>query len=186
VLRVQSSEVCIVMKKLFCPVILLLSAGPLLAQSAPPPTNPPSQTRPARRGGQEPCWQQAGVEKSVMEQVWTIGRDARSQVEAVCSNSSLTPQQRNQQTREIREKAMQKRDGLMTADQSKALTACQQTRGGNHPGGGGMHEGGMHEGAAGGCGEMARTGSRPGGSANRVPGNGTTNSPPSSQSSPRN
>ena len=78
------------MKKLFCAVVFLLCAGPLLAQSAPPTTNPSSQTRPARRGGQEPCWQQAGVEKSVMEQIGAIVHDARSQVEAVCSNSSLT------------------------------------------------------------------------------------------------
>ena len=173
-----------VSRKLFCRLVFLLCAGPLVAQSTPPTTNPSSQTRPARRGGGEPCWQQAGIEKSVMEQVWTVGRDARSQVEAVCSNSSLTPQQRSQQAREIREKAMQKRDSLMTADQSKALTACQQARGGNHSGGG-MHEGGMHEGGGGGCGEMARAGSRPGGT-NRAPGNGTSNPPPSNQSSPQN
>jgi len=173
-----------VSRKRFCPLVFLLCAGPLLAQSAPPTTNPSPQTRPARRGGQEPCWQQAGIEKSVMEQVWTVGRDARSQVEAVCSNSSLTPQQRGQQAREIREKAMQKRDSLMTADQSKALTACQQARGGNQSGGG-MHEGGMHEGGGGGCGEMARAGSRPGG-ANRAPGSGTSNPPNSNQSSPQN
>jgi hypothetical protein len=160
--------------KLFCPLILLLGAGPLLAQSAPPATNPPSQNRPMRRGGQEPCWQQAGIEKSVMEQVWTIGRDARSQVEAVCSNSSLTPQERHRQAREIREMAMQKREGLMTADQKKTLMACQQQRNRNHPG-----SGAEHEGAWGGCGEMPRAGSRPGGSANQTPGNGTSNPPQS-------
>ena len=158
--------------KLFCQVILILSAWPLLAQSAPPAT--PSQTRPARRGGQEPCWQQAGIEKSVMEQVWAIGRDARSQVEAVCSNSSLTPQEKHRQAREIREMAMQKREGLMTADQKKTLMACQHQTSGNHPG-----SGAEHEGARGGCGEIPRAGSRPGGSANQTPGNGSSNPPPS-------
>lgn len=172
-----------VSRKLFCPfvVLLLLCTGPLLAQSAPPTTAPPSQTRPGRGGGQGSCLQQAGIEKSVMEQIHSIARDARSQVESVCSNSSLTPQQKQQQVREIREQALHKREGLMTADQEKALMACQQARSGNHPGGGGPHEG-----LGGGCGEMPRNGSRPGGSPNRAPGNGTSNPPPSNQSSPQN
>jgi hypothetical protein len=161
------------MRKLFCPVVFLLCAAPLLAQSAPPATNPPSQNRPARRGGQESCGQQAGIEKSVMEQIRTIGHDARSQVESICSDSSLTPQQKQQKAREIREQAMEKRDALMTADQRKALRACQQQRSGNHAGGG------EHQGAGGGCGEMPRTG-RPGGSPNGAPGNGNGTSNPRS------
>lgn len=174
------------MRIFFCPFVLLLCAGSLLAQNTPPatnPTNPPAQNRPARRGGQEPCWQQAGIEQSVMEQIHTIAREARSEVEAVCSNSSLTPQQKNQQAREIREKAMHKREGLMTADQEKTLRACQQEQRGNHPGNGGMHEGGMHEGmgGGGGCGEMPRGGSRPGSAPN-----GTANPPAPAQSSPQN
>lgn len=186
----MTSEVSIMPRKSFCAVVLILCtglmcAGPLLAQSTPqttnPPANPPAQNRPARRGGQEPCWQQAGIEQSVIEQIRTIAREARSQVEAVCSNSSLTPQQKQQQAREIREKAMQKREGLMTADQEKTLKTCQQEQHENHPGNGGMHQGGMHEGmGAGGCGEMPRAGSRPGG----APG-GTSNPPASNQSSPQ-
>jgi hypothetical protein len=121
--------------------------------------------------------QRAGMEKSVMEQIHSIVRDAHSQVESVCSNSSLTPQQKQQQVREIRERALQKRDGLMTADQQKALLACQQARNGNHAGAGGPHEGGPHQGLGGGCGEMPNNGSRPRGSANRTPGSGTGNPP---------
>jgi len=172
------------LRKLYCPVVFLLCAGPLLAQSAPPTTNPPSQIRPARRGGQGSCLQQAGIDRSVMEQIGSIVRDARSQVESVCSNSSLTPQQKQQQVREIREQAMQKREGLLTADQQKALMACQQERGGYHPGSGGPHEG-M---GGGGCGEMPRGGSRPFGSPNGAPGsgNGTSNPPSPNQSSPQN
>jgi hypothetical protein len=181
-----------VTRNFFCPVVFLLCAGPLLAQSTPPttnpPANPPAQNRPARRGG-EPCWQQAGIEKSVMEQVWTVGREARSEVETVCSNSSLTPQQKIQQAREIRQKAMHKREELMTTDQEKTLRACQQEQRGNHPGNGGMHEGGMHEGmgGGGGCGEMPRGGSRPSGAPNGSGnGNGTGTPPAPTQSSPQN
>ena len=165
------------LKKLFCSPVFLLCAGLLLAQTAPSTNPPSSQTRPMRGGGQGACMQQAGIEKSVMEQIHSIVRDAHSQVENVCSNSSLTPQQKQQQVREIRERAMQKRDGLMTADQQKALMACQQARNGNHAGGGGAHEGGLHEGLGGGCGEMPHNGSRAGGSANRVPSSGTSNPP---------
>jgi Spy/CpxP family protein refolding chaperone len=171
------------LRTIFGSVVLIACAGSLLAQSTPPTTNPPAQNRPARRGG-EPCWQQAGIEQSVMEQIHAIARDARSEVEAVCSNSSLTPQQRNQQAREIREKAMQKREGLITADQEKTLRACQQEQRENHPGNGGMHEG--HEGMGGrGCGEMPRGGSHPGVAPNGT-GNGNNNPPAPSQSSPQN
>lgn len=159
------------LRRPFCFVALLLfGAWPSLAQSAPPPANPPTQMRPARR---EPCWQQAGIDKSVMEQRWSIERDTRSQVEAVCSNSSLTPQQKRQQVREIRQQAHQKMEGLVTADQEKALAACQQERGGNRSGGGGARAE-----AGGGCGEWPRGGPHPGGSPNGAPGNGGTNPPP--------
>lgn len=165
------------LKKLFCSLAFLLGAGLLLAQTSPSTNPPSSQTRPMRGGGQGACMQQAGIEKSVMEQIHSIVRDAHSQVENVCSNSSLTPQQKQQQVREIRERAMQKRDGLMTADQQKALAACQQARNGNHAGAGGAHEGGLHEGLGGGCGETPHNGSRPGGSANRGTSSGTSTPP---------
>ena len=115
-------------------------------------------------GGQGACMPQAGIEKSVMEQIHSIVHDAHSQVESVCSNSSLTPQQKQQHLREIRERAMQKRESLMTADQQMTRMACQLARNGNHAGAGGPHEGRPHEGL-----EWARlrcptTGSRPGGS----------------------
>jgi len=157
---------------------LLSCAATLLAQSTPPATNPPAQAQPMRRGG-EPCWRQVGIEKSVIEQVQSIQRDARSQVESVCSNTSLTPQQKRQQVREIHQQAMQKRESLITADQQKALTSCQQSRSGRPNGAG------PHEGMAGGCGEMPHNGAQPGGSPNTGEGNGNTPAPPN-QSSPQN
>ncbi len=172
-----------ILGKLFCPAVFLLCCATMVGQNTSP-MSPPSQNPPMHRGGQEPCWQQAGIDRSVMEQVWTVGHDAHQQVESVCSNSSLTPQQRQQQAREIREQAMQKRDGLLTADQRKALMTCQQERGGHAMGGGGAH-GGMHEGMGGGCGEMSHNGSRPGGSPNAAPGGGS-NPPQPNQSSPQN
>jgi len=157
--------------KFFCPVVFLLFAATLSAQSTPPATNSPAQ-QPARRGGQENCMQQAGIDRSVMEQIRTVGHDARSQVDSICSNSSLTPQQRQQQAREVRERAMQKRDSLMTPEQRTAVKECQQQKSGNHAGEGG----GMHEGIGGGCGEMPRGASH----RNGYPNGGGSSNPPSS------
>ena len=175
------------LKAILGSAVLLACTMPLMAQNTPPATNPgtnpPAQNRPARPGG-ETCWQQAGIDQSVMEQMHSIARNARSEVEAACSNSSLAPQQRNQQAREIREKAMLKRQELITADQEKTLRACQQERRSeNHSGNGGMHEG--HEGMGGrGCGEMPRGGSHPGTAPN---GSGNGGNPPApTQSSPQN
>lgn len=159
-------------KALSLAVSLFLFSTISLAQNSPstlPSTQPPA----GRRGG-PPCWQQAGIEKSVMEQRWASERETRSQVEAVCSNTSLTPQQKNQQVRDIRQQARQKMEGLVTPEQEKALTACQQQRGMNHPGG----AGGRQWAGGGGCGEMPNSGSpnsgsRPSGAPNGAPGNGS-------------
>lgn len=154
-------------------------------QNSASPQNQPQQPQNLRRGNWTPCWQQAGIQKSVMEQRWALERETRSQVEAVCSNSSLTPQQKREQVREIRQQGRQKMEGLVTPEQEKALTACQQEHGMGHPGGG-MHEGmggcgewqgGPHPGApAGGAGSGNGAGSGSGaGSAN-----GSGNPPPPS------
>lgn len=128
------------------------------------------------RGG-TPCWQQAGIDKSVMEQRWALEKDTRSQVEAVCSNSSLTAQQKQQQAREIRQQSKTKMEGLVTSDQEKALTACQQQHGMNHSGmgsGGSQPNGAGREG--GGCGEWPHNGARPNGATGGTGGSG--NPPP--------
>ena len=156
--------------KLFLALALsALFSATLFAQGVPPPTNPSGPTRMGRGG--TPCWQQAGIDKSAMERRWALERDTRSQVEAVCSNSSLTPQQKQEQAREIRRQSKQKMEGLITADQEKALTACQQQRGMNHNGmGGSSHEGGA--GREGGCGEWPHNGAHSngaGGSGNPPP-----------------
>lgn len=165
--------------KLPCFLAFIFLASALCAQITPSPTSPPPQTRP-RQGHQPSCMQQAGIEESVIEQIQSIARDARSQVDSICSNSSLTPRQKRQQVRDIRQQAMQKRASLITADQQQALTACQQARSANHP-----NNGRQHEGLGGGCGELPPHGSRPGGSDSGASGNESGTPPPSSQSSPQ-
>ena len=118
--------------------VLLCSAGLSAAQGGASPSN-----------RQEPCWKQAGISQSVMEQRHSVERDAHSQVESVCQNSSLTPQQKQEQVREIRQQVQQKLDALITSEQQSTLHACQQQRGAN----GSSHERQTRRGA-GPCGNM--------------------------------
>jgi len=140
----------------FSIVSLLFSAGFVFAQNSAPPSARPRQ---------EPCWKQAGISPSVMEQHHAIELDRRSQVETVCQNSSLTPQQKQQQVREIRQQAQQKMDALITPEQQSTLHACQQQRGMN-----GSSNGGQHPGGAMPCGNFGSSQGRQGPSNGRAPG----------------
>jgi hypothetical protein len=92
----------------------------------------------------------------VIEQRHAIERNTHSQIEGVCGNSSLTPRQKQQQAREIRQEGQQKMDALVTPEQLSTLHACQQQRAANHP----MNEG--HPGGAGPCGNFASSQGRQG------------------------
>jgi hypothetical protein len=95
--------------------------------------NPPTTPAPPPRTHQEPCWRQAGIDRSVMEQHRAIDRDAHAQINAVCENSSLTPQQKQEQARAIKRQAKEKMDALLTPDQAKSLQACQGARAADRP-----------------------------------------------------
>jgi len=118
---------------------LFLCAGLAAAQSSssnqpqqpqqPDQPQQPRQPQPTRRGNLQPCWQVAGIDKSAVDRHAAIERETRSQIAGVCSNSSLTPQQKRQQVREIRLQAKQKMEGLVTPGQRQAFFACRQERG---------------------------------------------------------
>jgi hypothetical protein len=99
---------------------------------------------------QQPCWQQAGISQSAMQQRKQIEQSTRSQVEAVCLDSSLTPQQRREKNRQIRQQAHQQMQALISPEQQQALSACRAQRGGGHSMGGGIHTGG----GTGPCGDL--------------------------------
>jgi hypothetical protein len=151
----------------FLMLTLLFSCAPLWAQNGAPPSagNPPSSAPPAR-ARQEPCWRQAGIRQSVMEQHRSIEADAHSQVAGVCENSSLTPQQKQQQVKEIRRQAQQKMDALITAEQQSTLHSCQQQRAAN-----GSPNGSHRGGGAGPCGNFAAAQGRQGPSNGKAGGN---------------
>jgi hypothetical protein len=120
-----------------------------------PTMHPPvvgRRTSPTPR--QEPCWQQVGISKGAIQQRRSIEQNTRAEIQSVCSNSSLTPQQRREQIRSIRERSRQQMEALVSPQQREALKACQQSRGKGHGVGvgGGMHGGGGH--GEGPCGEL--------------------------------
>lgn len=157
------------MRKLFFSIVLPLCVAPVFAQNAAPG----SANGAAKR---EPCWQQAGVQKSVMRELASIQREAHAQVEGVCSNTALTPQQKHQQVREIHGQALQKMSGLVTPDQRKALLECrEEERAANHPNAGGR--------GAGGCGGMQNEARPDGNPAESESGNSTSETQSSSKDS---
>ena len=143
-------------------VVLVMAGMPAIAQRSLPVvlgTQIPTARRPinARRSvaapHQEPCWQQAGISKAAIQQRRSIEQSTRAEIQSVCDNSSLTPQQRREQIRSIRERARQQIDALISPQQREALKACQQARSPAHPGGG-IHAGGGGGRGKGPCGEL--------------------------------
>jgi hypothetical protein len=128
-------------------VAILLVTYPLAAQTTPSPVSPRSTT-PARPGRQTPCWQQAGISQATIQKRKQIEENIHGQVGSVCSDSSLTPQEKQEKIHQLREEAQQQTQGLISPQQEQALKSCREQRGeGPHPGG--THGGG------GPCGETA-------------------------------
>ena len=120
------------------------------AQTAAAQVNNPNTQHPRTvRAKQEPCWQQVGISKDVIDQRDVIQQDTHSQVQSVCADTSLTPQQKNQKIREIHQEAKQKMSGLISEEQQQQLEACRKGRAENSP----VAAGVKHPGA-GPCGAM--------------------------------
>jgi hypothetical protein len=109
---------------------VLLLAAPAIAQIANP-----------QRGGmrmpkaphQEPCWQEAGISKSAMEQRRQIEQNTRAEIQSVCNDSALTPQQKREKIRQLHQQTRQQIEGVISPQQQEALKACQQQRAAAHP-----------------------------------------------------
>jgi hypothetical protein len=178
VLAVGSALLCAAL----CPALLVAQSSDQPQQPDQPqePQQPhqPQQPQPNRSGRQVPCWQQAGIPKGALERHAAIDREARSQMANVCSNPSLTPQQKHQQIHEIRQQAKQRMEALATPEQRQAFFSCRQERGLRGP-----VEGELR--APAGCGELPNGGAHPNNPPNETqPENGSGNppaNPPSQQ-----
>ena len=78
----------------------------------------------------------AALQDPAMEEQRAVQQRTHSEVEAVCADSSLTAQQRQQKIREIHEQSKQQLDALISPEQRQSLKSCQASR--NH-GGTGAH-----------------------------------------------
>jgi hypothetical protein len=87
-----------------------------------------STTGTAKGPRQPPCWQQAGISKQVMEQRKDLEQQAKSQIAAVCADTSLTAQQRREKIKAIHQQTMQQVQALITPQQQEALKSCQVAR----------------------------------------------------------
>ena len=133
-------------------VVVLLCALPVAAQGYPG-TMPPTHQGGAGHRGQEPCWKQAGISQEAMQQHKAIEQRSRQEIQSVCSDTSLTPQQRHEKIRTIQEQTRAESERFVTAQQMQSLKSCRAQHGeGGHMGGG--HMGGMGQGGNP-CGEMA-------------------------------
>lgn len=129
-------------------VILLAALALNATAQVPIRTRPSAGANPALRARKEPCWEVAGVTKAAMQERRAVSRQARQEVEAVCSNSSLSMQQKRTEIQQIHARERQQIDAIITPAQREAMKSCQKSRGG--------HGGGGHLGGAGGpCGEMS-------------------------------
>jgi Spy/CpxP family protein refolding chaperone len=135
--------------------LVVLSAG-VMAQVHPSSTGGQgSSTTPgSRRGRQQPCWQQVGISQSAEQQHRQIEESTRSQVEAVCTDSSLSQQQKQQKIRQLHEVARKQTDGLLSPQQEQAMKACREQRSSGRGTGGHATHGGGARGGGGPCGEM--------------------------------
>jgi hypothetical protein len=128
----------------FAGLFALVFAGAQQRPSAS--TGTPQGTPTAAKGpaGQkaEPCWEQAGIPKSVMEQRRSIQASTRSQIQAVCSEIDLSEQQKREKIHQIRQAAQENVNALISPAQRQQLEACQRGREVNTPHAVGPHPAG--------------------------------------------
>jgi hypothetical protein len=133
-----------VLRSVVCAVLLLVLAVPFLAQSAQnAPTAPTEETSPqapaesaqpaatprvARSGRRGPCWRVAGIAPAAVNQRWQIEDQAKGKINQVCSDDSLTPDQKRDKIRQINEQTEQEIAKIIPATQLEAFKACQAQR----------------------------------------------------------
>jgi hypothetical protein len=104
--------------------IALASASVMGQQSKPAPsgTTAPSGTPAPRHIA---CWKQTGISPAVMQQRKAIMEGAKSKIQGICGDDSLTAQQKKEQIHQIHQEAVQQAEGLIPAAQMEALKKCQ-------------------------------------------------------------
>lgn len=146
-------------------IVILLTPGLLLAQEqqGAPPEGAAPGPRAGRRGGEPPCFKQAGVSDDTWQKIMDVHKSTHQQVVGICENTSLNPQQKRQQIREARQQAEQQVHGLLTPQQQDAVKQCRQERRSDRKGMGGGMRGMRREGGDPCARIMRQQNKRPGG-----------------------
>jgi Spy/CpxP family protein refolding chaperone len=138
-------------------MVILLTPALLLAQDqqSPPPEAAAPGPQAGRRGGEPPCFKQAGVSDDTWQKIRDIHKTTHQQVVSICENSSLSAQQKREQVRQAFQQTEQQVHGLLTPQQQDALKQCRQEPRGDRKGmGGGMR--GMRRGGGDPCARILR------------------------------
>lgn len=128
--------------------VSLFTSFPVYGQAPSAPTGPtagaPTQETPSAprstpqrmprfsgRRRQKPCWQQAGVTSETIQKIGVIRENTRTQIGGVCTDTSLSHQQKLDKIAEVRKSANQERDALILPPQKYAIRQCELS--GPHP-----------------------------------------------------
>jgi periplasmic protein CpxP/Spy len=93
------------------------AAGAPAQQPAQPPAAQPEEGAPLSK---------LGLSEDQKKQIHRIRKNSQQQVQAVKSDSSLTPEQQAQQTRQIRRKANQQVESVLTPEQRERYEAWRR------------------------------------------------------------
>jgi TolA-binding protein len=145
-----SAPLAVLILILMLMVILMAALAENATAQVPIRTKPSTAPGATKRPRLEPCWEVAGVSKSAIQQRRAVAQQARREVEAVCSNSSLSIRQKQQQVQRIHQQERQQIEAIITPAQQAAMRSCREGRNGGYSRGG--HAGGGHGGP---CGEMS-------------------------------
>lgn len=119
-------------------IVVLAVSLPLLgqagdAQQPAPDSGQAEPSAPAANGRfrarhQTPCWREAGISPDMVNQRWHIEDDAKGKISAVCTDPSLTAEQRLAKIHEIHQQTDEEIAKLIPEKQLTAFKACQAER----------------------------------------------------------
>lgn len=120
--------------------LLLIFSLPLLAQSGDTQQAAPDQgqTEPAAPGApagghfrprrQPPCWKEAGITADMVNERWKLEDNAKTRISAVCTDTSLTADQRLTKIHEIHQETDAEIARIIPDKELTAFKACQAER----------------------------------------------------------
>jgi Spy/CpxP family protein refolding chaperone len=107
--------------------------GTSSAPASSPGTGANPATGPGQMNPRGACFEKAGVPRSTMAKRRSIMKDARSQMEWACNDTSLSNQQRMQKIRGIIQNSRKQLADLLTSQQRQQLRQCMRQYRGHGP-----------------------------------------------------